>query len=381
MRITLITGFLGAGKTTLLKRLLREISPEKSIGVIINDLSELDVDGELVGLSQRVSEKEGTLISLSSGSISDKRRLEFIEALEVMEKQNLEHLIIETSGGSLPDTIIEELQSRPACTLHTVLVMVDARALYCDYACGEALLKRTTNGEIPSGLFSTEHLLLAQLRSASVIALSKIDLIPELELPALLRALQKINPTAQLTACVFGKIDSKVFFDSAPYVSVKKLPSQVLTTIEDYDMGTTVLREPRPLHPERFYRHYSQNLGLGIFRSKGFIWMASRPDQVLLWNQAGGAMGLELLALWRIAILKEGKLLPEELAELKKQLAHSHPLFGDRNNELTVIGQARDRRIFCEGLQSCFCTDSEVEHWQRGGSFKDPWPKNLKTIF
>ena len=92
-------------------------------------------------------------------------------------------------------------------------------------------------------------------------------------------------------------------------------------------------------------------------------------------------MGLEWLATWRIAILQgEGgvPLLQEEKEHLHKVLQGRDPLFGDRGNELTVIGHAMDRAVFCRELEECFCTDEEVEHWRQGGSFPDPWPTRIR---
>jgi G3E family GTPase len=140
------------------------------------------------------------------------------------------------------------------------------------------------------------------------------------------------------------------------------------------------VRDLRPLHPQRFYDLYRDKLGLGIFRSKGFIWLASRPDQVLLWNQAGGAMGLELLGTWRVVVAEDPKLLPEEREGLRKLLQSADPTFGDRGNELTIIGQERDRVIFVAELKECFCTPAEVKQWLGGDTFPDPWPKGHRRL-
>jgi G3E family GTPase len=130
-----------------------------------------------------------------------------------------------------------------------------------------------------------------------------------------------------------------------------------------------------------FFELYQTRLGIGLFRSKGFIWLASRPAQVLLWNQAGGAMGLEFIATWRTYVLeKDTRLLAEERTFLRDQLAALHPIFGDRYCELTLIGHARDLEVFGAELMDCFCTDEEITHWQNGGSFPDPWPANLKVM-
>ena len=57
MRVTILSGFLGSGKTTLLRRLLREQKALR-LGVIVNDMAELEVDGDLVRSAHRISETE-----------------------------------------------------------------------------------------------------------------------------------------------------------------------------------------------------------------------------------------------------------------------------------------------------------------------------------
>jgi G3E family GTPase len=379
MDVTFFTGFLGSGKTTTLKRLLREHGEGRSFGVIVNDLSELEVDGELIGMEERVSVKNGTLAVLNNGSISGEKLGSFAGEVARMKQGGIRHLLVEASGASHPAAVIDAIQSVAGTTLRAVIAMVDARALLHDHGGGLDLVERLTSHTEDDPCAA--DLLASQLQSASVIALTKADLVPEAELERLLRSLHAINPTATLTACVYGKLDARLILESTPYRGgfVEQRPEQ--GGAQRYDIGTTVVRNSRPLHPQRFHTLYRDRLGLGIFRSKGFIWLASRPADVLLWNQAGGAMGLEWLATWRVAIL-EGQgghpLLPEEKDQLKKALLGTHPLFGDRGNELTVIGHAMDRAVFCRELEECFCTDEEVEQWRQGGSFPDPWPTRIR---
>ncbi len=366
MQVSLITGFLGSGKTTALKHLLRTLDPTIKIGVIVNDLSDLDVDGEVISHGHRVSEADGTLIPLRSGSISSRRRDEFAGALLTMHARGIDHLLIEPSGGSDPWGLIKEIHATPGATLHAVLAMVDARALHHDFGNGSDLLES-----------SEDDLLAAQIRAATWICLSKVDLISDAALEQILQSLRTLNPTAKIKACTYGRVGAECVSEAQPYPLA--LRATVLEAGE-LGIGTTVVRESRPLHPQRFYDHYHERLGLGILRSKGFIWFASRSSDVLLFNQAGGAIGLEFLGLWRAAVIDAGGLLPEELAELQRSIQTADPVFADRCNELTVIGSERDREIFCAGLMNCFCTAAEVAQWKRGEAFVDPWPKNIRSV-
>ena len=143
-----------------------------------------------------------------------------------------------------------------------------------------------------------------------------------------------------------------------------------------------VFRDPRPFHPQRLYDACRSKLGTGLYRTKGFLWLGSRPGHVLLWQQSGSQIALELTGLWRAEIVhnRDGKLLPEEVEHLKTQLATKHPAFGDRHNELTLIGLKAARESFASALKDALCTDEEIAAWQKGESFTDPWPQSLRRI-
>ena len=148
------------------------------------------------------------------------------------------------------------------------------------------------------------------------------------------------------------------------------------------DVEAVLLRDQRPFHPQRLYDACQTQLGTGLYRTKGFLWLASRPGQVLLWQQSGSQIALELTGYWRaeMAYNRNGKLLPEEVEHLKAKLEQEDPVFGDRHNELTLIGLEAAREAFLAALQDALCTDEEVAAWKRGEEFPDPWPKSIRRI-
>ena len=143
-----------------------------------------------------------------------------------------------------------------------------------------------------------------------------------------------------------------------------------------------VFRDPRPFHPQRLYEVCQTQLGTGPYRTKGFMWLASRPADVLLWQQASSQITLELTGLWQAEAVQNshGQLTAQEVSLLERQLEATHPIFGDRNNELTLIGLPAACQVFANALQSALCTEDEVAAWQRGELFPGSWPQSLKTI-
>ena len=135
-------------------------------------------------------------------------------------------------------------------------------------------------------------------------------------------------------------------------------------------------------HPQRLYNVYTEALGIGIYRSKGFFWLPTRDNLMLLWNQTGGSVGLEIVNYWKISALEDDSLnLSDwEKEAMRAKLTQAHPDFGDRRCQLTVIGDELELDKFVEALQICFCTEDEIAAWLAGEDFADPWPKTVATL-
>lgn len=379
MRVTIFSGFLGAGKTTLLRRLVRETSGRR-LGVIVNDMSELEVDGDLVRTPDSLNEELGNFASIHSGSISGDQRSAFAAVLEEWRtREDLDHVIVETSGSTHPWPLIEEITSRKEYVLDAFVTLIDARAFVEDFDGGGGLL---TSSQPHAGL------MLAQLQLADVALLTKTEKLSAETIQRVAAMLNVINAEAALYAVSYGKIKPELLLNCGRF-SLKRAKNLSvewrgveLGEAATYDIGSTVVSDVRPLHPMRLWKLFRERLGAGIHRSKGFIWLSSRDRDVLVWQQAAGSVELELTAYWKAALVKnpDGNLTPNEVESLSAMLESGHSIFGDRACEVTIIGAESDRAVFVPEFINCFCTEEEIQHWLNGGRFDDPWPKTLRMI-
>ena len=388
--IVTLCGFLGSGKTTLLRRWRRD-EALKDAPVIVHDLSEFGLDAEL--LSDENSKPSpghlvGGVAALHGRHAREQLHDSAGEALE--EISALEPapplVLCESTGAARPWPLIKALTQNKRFFLRHFIVTVDALNLHRDFEDGKILTGASTNSQ-DIALRHVAELLAEQIAFASVIILTKIDTVPEPNVEAQVRILQALQPQATIgLSAQAGILLPQLETTPAPKLSVLENRAnefgltQQSATVDSVD--AIVIRDPRPFHPERLYEACRNKMGTGLYRTKGFLWLASRPRDVLLWQQSGSQIALELTGLWRaeLAHNRDGKLLAEEIEHLKALLKTKHPLFGDRHNELTLIGLKADRESFASSLQDAFCTDNEISAWQRGETFPDPWPSSLRQI-
>ena len=90
---------------------------------------------------------------------------------------------------------------------------------------------------------------------------------------------------------------------------------------------------------------------------------------------------MELVGYWRAGILEEEhNLSEEEIGLLKDMISKAPGRFGDRECNLTVIGDQSQVDQFVQSLNDCFLSDHELQKWKDGVDFADPWPKNLAKL-
>jgi G3E family GTPase len=391
--VVILNGFLGSGKTTLLRNLLVQ-SHEKdiSIGVIVNDMSELDVDGELVANTEVVEEENHTLISIHNCIISSRKGIEELDKAlkKIVSKHEPELIIIETSGSGHPMPLIEFFQSQTKFKLTGVLALADSLMLARDYNNGQLVVPLLQyNMQIQKR--DTINLLTEQIMFCSHLILTKADRLEKGKLQEIAQSIHPLNPYVSIVSVRFGNlaIEELLEMPEYNYHRVAQLAEEIRPVLEadlederPYNLATRIIKNDRPFHPQRLWDACQKYLDQKIYRSKGFFWLASRDKLSLLWNQAAGNISLEMIGYWRSGIVEsdDHSLTEMEIEQLKEMLAKETGRFGDRSCDLTVIGDKTQVDTFTEALESCFLTEKEIEHYLSGGQFDDPWPKNMVKL-
>ena len=366
--VTVLSGFLGAGKTTLLNHILNTNHGLK-IAVIVNDMSEVNIDAGLV----RTEEK---MVEMSNGCICCTLREDLLVAIKnIALEKKYDYLVIESTGISEPIPVAEtftfedetgESLSKYA-RLDTMVTVVDGLNFFKDYVESQSLKERNLELGVEDERTITD-LLISQIEFADIILLNKVDLMKDEQDKERLKAiLQKINPRANIvethkSQVPLEKILNTNLFDFEVAMNspgwMQELRGQESTETEEYGIGSFVFREKRPFHPQRLMEFFS-DLSEDIIRSKGFFWVASNPDYVGLWSQAGLVSTIENSGFWLASLDRNEWELDE--TELKKVEANWDEVFGDRVQELVFIGQEMNRTEIIGKLQNALLNDEELK--------------------
>jgi G3E family GTPase len=386
--VTVLSGFLGAGKTTLLNHVLKNREGLK-VAVIVNDMSEINIDRELIANGgaelSRTSEK---LVELSNGCICCTLREDLLQEVASLARQKkFDYLLIESTGISEPLPVAETFTFEDEtgsslseiARLDTMVTVIDCANFLEQYQAGQDL-NELELGVDQEDQRSLSALLNDQIEFANIIILNKVDLVSPETVAALEALMLRLNPEAKIirtnnSAVKTSEIINTGLFDFAKASNapgwLKVMRGEESSEVDEYGISSFVFKDPRPFNPERLWKVLHTNLG-GVLRSKGFFWLATRPEMVGTWSQAGLSFSVGAMGRWWAVI--DPADWPKDLESQIKSTWH--PVYGDRNNTIVFIGQDMNQPEIIKAMQAALMTDAELAADAASlKQLKDPFPE------
>ena len=388
--VTVLSGFLGAGKTTVLSNILSN-RQNKKVAVIVNDMSEINIDSAIIQNEVSLNRSEEKLVEMSNGCICCTLREDLLEEVTKLAKEKrFDYLVIESTGISEPLPVAETftfadengVSLSDVADLDTMVTVVDAVNFLKDYDEAKSLKdKGESLGEDDER--SVADLLVDQIEFADVILISKTDLVANSEIERLKAIIKTLNTDAKIIPISNGDVDlnevlntGKFDFEKAQQAPgwLKEMRGEHVPETEEYGISSFSYEARRPFNPEKFYNflHNTQQYGK-LIRSKGYFWLATRPQYAGQWSQAGGIARYGFAGLfWKAVPKKDWPTDLEYLENIKKTWVEP---FGDMRQELVFIGQELQKEKIITALDDCLLKDEEVlkgrSYWD---TLEDPFP-------
>ena len=390
--VTVLSGSLGAGKSTLLNYVLRN-RENLRVAVIVNDMSEINIDGSEVQRDVTLNRAEEKLVEMSNGCICCTLREDLLEEVAKLAKEGrFDYLLIESTGISEPLPVAETFTFRDEdkqsladiARLDTMVTVVDGMNFLLDYQAAESLASRgETLGEEDER--SITDLLIEQVEFADVILISKIDLISSREREELMAILERLNAQAEIIPMVMGEVPldkilntGRFDFERAAQAPgwLQELRGEHVPETDEYGIASSAYRARRPFHPQRFFDFIDRPWVNGkLLRSKGFFWLASKPQDAGSWSQAGGLMRHGFAGRWWRFVPKSQW--PQDEENVAAIMGNWQLSTGDCRQELVFIGQNIDFTQLRVELDACLLNDEEmalgVDGWRLLADPFGPW--------
>lgn len=386
--VTVLSGYLGSGKTTLLNHILHNRQGLK-VAVIVNDMSEVNIDSELVQNQGGFSRTEEKLVEMSNGCICCTLREDLlVEVEKLVANSDIDYILIESSGISEPVPVAQTfsyvdermgIDLTKYCQLDTMVTVVDAQRFWNDFGSGDSLLERSQAVSAVDDR-NIADLLLDQIEFCNVLILNKADLVKEEELEKLEKVIRTLQPEAKIICTEYSQVEPKQILNTQQFDFekasrsagwIKELNEGVENHVpetEEYGISSYVYKGDEPFHAERLLNWCNQ-LPEEVVRMKGIVWCATHNNISLLFSQAGSSVKVEPLSYWVASLPKKRQ--KDILANNPEVQALWHPKYGDRHTKLVFIGMDLDIDKINSGLESCLLTAEE--HEEDWGKLRDPF--------
>jgi G3E family GTPase len=389
--VTVLSGFLGAGKTTLLNHILRNREGRR-VAVIVNDMSEVNVDAQLVKSGEaRLSRTEEKMVEMSNGCICCTLREDLMQEVSKLAREGrFDALLIESTGVSEPMPVAETFtftddsgrSLSDLARLDTMVTVVDARNFLEDYHSTDDLIDRSM-GLNDEDARSIASLLTDQIEFANVILINKTDAVSPDELDRIQGIVRALNPKAKVHLTQRSEVPLGTVLETGLFtMSEAEQSNGWLDSLqghtpetEEYGISSFVYRTRRPFHPQRLHEMLRKNWN-GVIRAKGMFWLATRPEIAGYLSQAGVLRDTRALGFFWSAV-SESEWPQDEAsqAEIRSFMQGPH---GDRRTEIVLIGRDMDKAALTALFDTALLTDEEFatgpEAWR---NLPDPFPQWL----
>ncbi|SKR86362.1 cobalamin synthesis protein, P47K [Mycobacteroides abscessus subsp. abscessus] len=387
--VTVLSGYLGSGKTTLLNHILQNREGRR-IAVIVNDMSEVNIDKDLVAEGGGLSRTDEKLVELSNGCICCTLRDDLLKEVErIVKKGGIDQIVIESTGISEPvpvaqtfSYIDEELgiDLTAICRLDTMVTVVDANRFINDINSEDLLIDRDQSVSDEDER-TIADLLIDQVEFCNVMIINKTDLVSEKELGRLEQILTTLQPDAKIIKTVNSEVDLKEVLNTQRFDFEKASESagwiKELTEgghaehtpeTEEYGISSFVYRRRLPFHAERF-NAWLEQMPDNIVRAKGIVWLAQYNQVACLLSQAGSSCSIHPVTYWVASMSRTQQ---ESILEERPDVAKEWDIeYGDRHTQFVIIGTDIEKEEIVKSLDQCLLDSREIDaDWSQ---FSDPY--------
>ncbi len=363
--VTLITGYLGSGKTTLLNELLRQ--EKRRVALIVNDMGSINIDAAIIKKNgSAVAQSE--MYEMQNGCICCTLREEFIKQVEkISDNESIETVFVEASGISDPGAIAasflayEEDQPDTNVYLSNIVTVVDADRIYREFMTDLQNYDEKDQNNLSSNDITT--LIVDQIEFCNTIILNKVDLLSDAQVEDVIKIIRDFQPKAEIIKTTQGKVEidritsnqkfnyEMVDSSSAIQKAINSLSDTNRGFTDEYGISSFSYEYKKPFDQKKFMSFITEDFPKELIRAKGYIWFKDRPQDVLLFEQAGRNSSVMAVAYWVAALDKKTQ---KECLENDEELRNSWDKeYGDRINQIVFIGKNYNKAKIVSRLEQC----------------------------